>query len=83
MTDPLAPDTTATPPPYEPNPHRLTTRAGLPIGKGHKMPEGACCTCWEQRHEHADWCPVHPVNAARRERESLGMFAPPESTGAK
>lgn len=37
----------------------------------------ACGTCG--RFDHAPRCPAHPVEAARREREQLGMFAPPEA----
>lgn len=39
-----------------------------------------CGTCgqWVEREGHARRCPAHPIEAARREREALGMFAPPE-----
>lgn len=37
-----------------------------------------CATCQEPQAAHASWCAAHPDEAARREREALGMFAPPE-----
>lgn len=39
---------------------------------------GACVTCWEPFGRHTPKCPAHPTEAARREREALGMFAPAE-----
>jgi hypothetical protein len=48
----------------------------LPLRVASRRQPGACATCWEPFGRHTPKCPEHPVNAAKRAREALGMFAP-------
>jgi hypothetical protein len=53
-------------------PERVVALAELAYDHG-------CATCLRFGEAHAPWCGAHPAQEKRRERDALGMFAPPEA----
>jgi hypothetical protein len=60
-------------------PYEETLPKPQTLRRARRRAPGACATCWEPFGRHTAMCAAHPDNAARRARDALGMFAPPEA----